>query len=221
MRTSGQTGFGLELRSRGKVDHSPTLWLQTEATPSRDAIGCRLVVIPKRGIWDGGSGGVRKTLSKGHIAVSTNNFLRNISMFPECIFAEKISDDKNGCRCSKRGASVSFGICARSCSESNGPWKTELLNEINKSLQENRSTPPEPSWVEMGANLTASLAVWASAGFPVAQEATIEGRRSSCLACDFWDSTARRGLGRCRECGCCSVKWWLQTSKCKLGRWPC
>ncbi len=121
--------------------------------------------------------------------------------------------------CEKRKATVSPGVCAHACVECDGPWRVELREAIKRGLPQGPPPPPEPSWTEMGVNLASSLAVWAKAGFPVASVEEVTHRRVVCLSCDRWDPEARAGLGKCMECGCCSVKWWLATATCKLEKW--
>jgi len=85
-----------------------------------------------------------------------------------------------------------------------------------------QGAPPEPRWTDNAANLGRAIKRWVSAGFPVADEATIAQRASACRACLYWDGAARFGLGKCNhaKCGCTMLKWWLETEKCPDDRWP-
>jgi hypothetical protein len=72
-------------------------------------------------------------------------------------------------------------------------------------------------------DVLAAIAVWSAAGFPVASDAELQRRRDICSACPDWHPAARcffgRCLGECGQCGCTRLKWWLQTSRCKVGKW--
>lgn len=85
-----------------------------------------------------------------------------------------------------------------------------------------QGAPPEPRWTDNAMNLGRAMTRWISAGFPVADDATIAQRAAACRACPYWDGSARLGLGKCThaQCGCTRLKWWLQTEKCPDGRWP-
>jgi hypothetical protein len=85
-----------------------------------------------------------------------------------------------------------------------------------KAAQERRekiAKLPKPSFAEKLSNLATALTEWAGAGFPVADAATIDLRRTTCGACAEWTGLT------CRRCGCTALKWWLATAKCPAGKW--
>lgn len=87
------------------------------------------------------------------------------------------------------------------------------------------SRPPalsEPTVMELAANFVGAMERWATAGFPVADKAVYAARSAVCDTCEFWDGTARFGLGKCKApgCGCTSMKRWLATERCPLNKWP-
>ncbi len=75
---------------------------------------------------------------------------------------------------------------------------------------------------DSAAHLAEALGRWAFAGFPVATSKVVDARKAACQKCEFWDGSARLGLGKCNheKCGCTKLKWWLSTEKCPDGRWP-
>lgn len=81
--------------------------------------------------------------------------------------------------------------------------------------------PKEPTASELAANFGSALAKWSVAGFPVVSREIYEARASACAPCEFWNATARLGLGKCthKKCGCTKMKRWLVTEKCPLGKW--
>lgn len=76
-----------------------------------------------------------------------------------------------------------------------------------------------PTRADMLRDFGAAAVRWASAGFQVVDQLTFLRRRHLCQICPHWDPTARAGLGKCRECGCISLKWHLRTEKCPIGIW--
>lgn len=81
--------------------------------------------------------------------------------------------------------------------------------------------PIEPSLNEMASNFMAATLRWVSAGLPVVQQEIYDSRMNICGNCEFWDSNARLGLGKCKAlgCGCTKLKQWLATEKCPKGKW--
>jgi hypothetical protein len=79
----------------------------------------------------------------------------------------------------------------------------------------------DPSPAELAKNFAVAMADWVRAGYEVVDQAEHERRRAICLECEHWDAGARLGTGKCRVCGCSSVKWWLASSKCPTSppRW--
>jgi hypothetical protein len=77
----------------------------------------------------------------------------------------------------------------------------------------------EPTIPEMAANFASAIAHWTKAGFPVVPKTEFDRRLAICDACEFWDPVARLGYGKCHVCGCTTLKHWLGTSKCPLGKW--
>lgn len=89
-------------------------------------------------------------------------------------------------------------------------------------IRTNRSTYiPEPTALELAANFTGALARWSAAGFPTVSAEAYAARGAVCDTCAHWQPQARLGLGKCAApgCGCTSLKRWLATEKCPLGKW--
>jgi hypothetical protein len=79
----------------------------------------------------------------------------------------------------------------------------------------------EPTLSELAANFSGAIMRWVKAGAPVSSQEVYGERSAVCDACQYWDGTARLGLGKCSApgCGCTSMKRWLQTERCPLGKW--
>lgn len=83
----------------------------------------------------------------------------------------------------------------------------------------------EPTAKELAAGFVGALREWFGAGLPVVSQAEYQARASTCEACldaegkPVWEVTAYGGIGKCRACGCTSLKRWLATSRCPLKKW--
>lgn len=142
-------------------------------------------------------------------------------MTPSCTNWTPIEGINHGGRCALRNASVSFGVCVNACAEQDGEWREKLKQKLSGQIAARETAPsmtakslPEPSLMQMGVEFVAAITAWGAAGFPVAQNDELERRRALCKGCANWQPEARAGLGKCKLCGCCCVKWWLATSKC-------
>lgn len=77
-----------------------------------------------------------------------------------------------------------------------------------------------PSLVSMAATFSKSMGKWASGGFQLATTEVYNARFEECKRCEFWDSKALNGGGRCKKCGCSTwAKLRLKTEKCPIGKW--
>jgi hypothetical protein len=65
------------------------------------------------------------------------------------------------------------------------------------------------------SSVVRSAVRWIAHGLHVAPEALQWERSCVCALCPAWDA----GRRRCNECGCTSLKHWLATERCPLGRW--
>jgi len=73
---------------------------------------------------------------------------------------------------------------------------------------------------EMIKSATKSAALWASRGFEHTNEETLKTRIETCGKCEFWNSQALGGTGRCMKCGCSTwAKLRMATEKCPIGKW--
>jgi len=89
-------------------------------------------------------------------------------------------------------------------------------------VADERANLAEPALADLATNFTGAVARWAGQGFPTVPAEQYAARAAVCEACEFWDGTARLGLGKCNApgCGCTKLKRWLTTEKCPLGKWP-
>ena len=96
-----------------------------------------------------------------------------------------------------------------------------------KAVQQSPVLPlPSISLTAQAATLGRALVRWHRAGYKLASRDLRGLRKATCSACVLpdglpgYDPAARGGLGRCRSCGCTGLKWWLQSERCPLGKWP-
>lgn len=83
-----------------------------------------------------------------------------------------------------------------------------------------REIEKEPSLAAKATTLTSSLAHWAAKGFKVVEPEQFQARLDICKGCEYWDSKAMFGTGKCRKCGCSTqAKLRLATSTCPVGKW--
>lgn len=126
-------------------------------------------------------------------------------------------------RCSNCTCDVDFSDPCASCP--NNKWKKTLCIErfklVDIPISSTESSPIKtPTISSMVKTATKSTVVWASNGFKIADEKVFEDRLSHCKSCEFWDSEALNGTGRCRKCGCSTwAKLRMATEKCPIGKW--
>jgi hypothetical protein len=97
------------------------------------------------------------------------------------------------------------------------------INQMGELQFPTNKEKPEikpPSIADMAKSLVASTAKWAGRGFKFATEEQVTSRLNECHGCEFWNSTALRGTGRCTKCGCSTwAKLRMATEKCPIGKW--
>lgn len=79
----------------------------------------------------------------------------------------------------------------------------------------------------LAARAATSLAVWAKAGFPVVDEATLAARLAACAGCPSLITDPDRAIYKvagepvCGACGCLvTAKARLASESCLAGHWP-
>lgn len=72
---------------------------------------------------------------------------------------------------------------------------------------------------ELLQHFTNSMANWAKSGFRIADAETLSKRKNLCSECEYWDTSAYIGLGKCKKCGCSSAKLRLESEHCPIGKW--
>lgn len=89
------------------------------------------------------------------------------------------------------------------CANENAPTKFEL-----------------PSLKTMAKTATSSTIKWITSGAKATDEETLKTRLDACHSCEFWNSEALRGTGRCMKCGCSTwAKLRMATERCPIGKW--
>jgi hypothetical protein len=104
-----------------------------------------------------------------------------------------------------------------------------LSDEDFKYIKENYSPkPPQkkqedtqyPSIKTMAKTAASSTANWIKSGAKIVDEETLNKRKEVCRTCEFWNSEALGGTGRCKKCGCSTwAKLRMATEKCPIGKW--
>lgn len=104
--------------------------------------------------------------------------------------------------------------------------KTNQENAISAKIKElifvktHQNDIEYPNAPEMAKKLSLAVAGWASSGFKMSTTDQVSERLNICKTCDFWDSSALAGSGRCKHCGCSTqAKIRLATEKCPVGKW--
>lgn len=77
-----------------------------------------------------------------------------------------------------------------------------------------------PTTKDMVASASKAVANWAKSGMQIAEPVHVQERKTICAGCEFWDSEALKGTGRCKKCGCSTwAKIRLATESCPIGMW--
>lgn len=84
-----------------------------------------------------------------------------------------------------------------------------------------------PSLTQLAQTFAGSMVAWVKQGAPVLTWEQMMSRRDVCTgsvekgtsACPQWHGDAGFHMGRCGQCGCLSLKLFLATEKCPLGKW--
>jgi hypothetical protein len=93
--------------------------------------------------------------------------------------------------------------------------KNEVVFHENIPESVKKNPPPLPSIMTQAKNFKNAMVDWAKGGFGTVSQNTFKGRIDICKQCEFWQSFGDT-VGRCRKCGCSSVKMALSTSRCPL-----
>lgn len=87
-------------------------------------------------------------------------------------------------------------------------------------------TEKQPGLFELAGRFTAAMARWALSGFPVVGYEVFKQRYRTCAGdedgtprCPEFKTFKPFGFAKCGQCGCASVKLYLATEKCPLGKW--
>jgi hypothetical protein len=107
-------------------------------------------------------------------------------------------------------------------------WFDQVMCESTPSACRDMGTvteEKEPSLVQMAKNFTSSMINWAQQGFPVSSYDLYRERHVKCAGdennprCPSFSRFAGTGIAKCGRCGCTSLKLWVQSEKCPLGKW--
>jgi hypothetical protein len=89
-----------------------------------------------------------------------------------------------------------------------------------KATETKKENNELPSLTAMAKTVAQSASNWIQEGVPIASKELLEERQAICKACEFWNSKALAGTGRCMKCGCSTwAKLRMATEKCPIGKW--
>jgi hypothetical protein len=95
-------------------------------------------------------------------------------------------------------------------------WRLRNLRTVKDAPL--KVTPPSVGAMVVSASK--SLKKWVGSGLSKSTQEVIDMRLDICKGCEFWDSQALNGTGRCRKCGCSTwAKIRMATEKCPIGKW--
>lgn len=73
---------------------------------------------------------------------------------------------------------------------------------------------------QMLTSAGAAAAKWIKGGLKTLSEEKVQKRLDICKGCEFWDSAALKGTGRCRKCGCATwAKIRMPAERCPENKW--
>lgn len=99
---------------------------------------------------------------------------------------------------------------------------TRLMNLTQKEALELIAQQQEknyPSLKKQAANFLSSMKDFAMSGFKTVTDEQYKTRRAICEGCQFFDRDGFGGTGRCKKCGCSSLKLNIAASRCPFGLW--
>jgi hypothetical protein len=106
--------------------------------------------------------------------------------------------------------------------QSPGPYVEKSIRRVVAGALGQPSTPrvsPPPIATQLAA-VSKSLVNWAVSGLKTVPPEELDRRRAICAECEFWDSSAFQGTGRCQKCGCSTwAKLQMATEKCPIDKW--
>lgn len=106
--------------------------------------------------------------------------------------------------------------------ESPGPYVEKSIRRViaDATGQPNTQRTEPPPITTQIATASKSLLNWAASGLKTVSPEELERRRAICAGCEFWESTAFQGTGRCSKCGCSTwAKLQMATEKCPIDKW--
>ena len=123
--------------------------------------------------------------------------------------------NKDSLSCSVDGQGINMKVFLNNCPESKWP-----LWEYKEPPKPPKKRPKEPPLSKKIETFSKSIYRWAMAGFLKTGKKQLTQRMNICKGCEFWDSEAWSGTGKCTKCGCSTwAKLRIKTEKCPIGKW--
>lgn len=91
----------------------------------------------------------------------------------------------------------------------------EQIKNVRASMAHFKS----PGMMEMTKNVLGAAKRFVDGGFSMVSDDEYKRRMELCAPCEFWNPSARMGMGKCLKCGCTSAKLRFATEKCPLNKW--
>jgi hypothetical protein len=131
-----------------------------------------------------------------------------------CLVCPRYVEKNKSCGIDNQGINMKFFL--NNCPLNK--WPIEEFKETHKAPRKQKTK--DPSLVRKIKSFSRSIYRWARSGFSKASEKQINKRLEICRGCEFWDSEAWGGTGKCKKCGCSTyAKIRLKTEKCPIGKW--
>jgi hypothetical protein len=110
---------------------------------------------------------------------------------------------------------INMKVFLNNCPENKWP-----LEEYVEPPPTPKKKPKEPPIHVKIGTFSKSIYRWARAGFLKTSKKQLNQRMEICRSCEFWDSSAWNGTGKCTKCGCSTwAKLRIRTEKCPIGKW--
>jgi hypothetical protein len=97
--------------------------------------------------------------------------------------------------------------------------QTNHVQEQIKDVRTSIAYLKGPGIMEMAKNAMGAAKRFAKSGFAMVPDEEFKRRSDICASCEFWEASARMGMGKCLKCGCSSTKFRMASEKCPLEKW--
>lgn len=171
-------------------------------------------------------GGAARNLSdywKGRAASDPELATRLLGTYLERLSKAGVPDSKMNCNAHSEPYSLHelFNSPGPSIERSTRHQIRQITGEdLSLSKFNQNPTISPPGFHEQVSSFTKSMSRWTMGGFNLSSPEEMSRRKDICVSCEFWDSSALNGSGRCLKCGCSTwAKIRMGTESCPIGKW--